>query len=123
MASRPLLSLHRPTANSRSPDSTRSYTMLKDRRLQGFIVLAAGALLGYLAASGKFLSGPEAIASPVLGAQENSQSGEPITITVRLPADAVLDIDDYRTKESGTVRTFRTPPLPAGKEYSYTIKA
>jgi arylsulfatase len=97
--------------------------MLKGAKFQAFIILAAGALLGYLAASGGLLSGPEAIAAPAVGVQEDSQQGEPITLTVRLPADAVLDIDDYRTKETGNVRTFRTPPLPAGKEYSYTLKA
>ena len=58
--------------------------MLTRIRLQALIILAAGALLGYLAASGRFLSGPGAIAAPVLGVQETSQPGEAITITVRL---------------------------------------
>jgi hypothetical protein len=39
---------------------------------------------------------------------------EAIVFTVRLPADAVLLIDDHKTSETGAVRTFRTPPLPAG---------
>src|SRR5262249_27039038 len=97
--------------------------MLTRIRLQALIILAAGALLGYLAASSRFLSGPEAIAAPVLGVQENSQPGEAITITVRLPADAVLEIDGYKTESTGTLCTFQTPPLGAGKESSYTLKA
>jgi uncharacterized protein (TIGR02246 family) len=87
------------------------------------IFLAAGALLGYLAASGRFLTGPEAIAAPAGGAQETKQPGEAILITLRLPADAVLEIDDYKTNSTGAVRTFQTPPLPADGHYSYTLKA
>src|SRR5262249_2775335 len=96
---------------------------MKRTRAQNLIVLAAGVLMGYLAASDIFLRVPDAIAAPGIGTQETSVVGEAIVITVRLPADAVLEIDGYRTESTGQVRTFRTPPLAAGREYSYTLKA
>ena len=51
------------------------------------------------------------------------QADAEITITVRLPADAVLEIDGHKTDSAGALRTFQTPPLPAAKEYTYTLKA
>jgi uncharacterized protein (TIGR02246 family) len=96
---------------------------MKKTRAQNLIVLAAGALIGYLAASNRFLRVPDAIAAPGIGPQETSASGQAIVITVRLPADAILEIDGYRTQSRGQVRTFRTPPLAVGREYSYTLKA
>jgi uncharacterized protein (TIGR03000 family) len=92
-------------------------------RAQVLIFLAAGGLLGYVAASGRFLSGPEAIAAPGGEAQETKQPGEVILFSVRVPADAVLEIDDYKTNSTGAVRTFQTPPLPGDGHYSYTLKA
>jgi uncharacterized protein (TIGR03000 family) len=45
-------------------------------------------------------------------------------ITVRLPADAKLTVDDLPTNETGAVRQFVTPgALEAGKTYHYTLKA
>jgi uncharacterized protein (TIGR02246 family) len=96
---------------------------MKRTRAQNLIVLAAGVLMGYLAASGKFLRASDAIAAAGIGPQETSASGEAIVVTVRLPADAVLEIDGYRTESRGQVRTFRTPALAVGREYSYTLKA
>src|SRR5262245_37171849 len=96
---------------------------MKRTRMQVLTVLAVGALLGYLAASGKIPIGPDAIAAPVGGAQASREDGEAIVITIRLPADAVLEIDDYRTNSTGEVRTFQTPPLPADGHYTYTLKA
>ena len=80
------------------------------------LLLAAGALLGCVAAAGVFPA-----ANPVR-AQAGDQKAV-IVITVRLPADAVLLIDEHPTKESGAVRTFQTPPLPMGGHYAYTLKA
>jgi uncharacterized protein (TIGR02246 family) len=96
---------------------------MKRTRAHVLIFLAAGALLGYLAASSRFLTGPEAIAAPGGEAQETKQPGEVILFLVRVPADAVLEIDDYKTNSTGAVRTFQTPPLPADGHYSYTLKA
>jgi uncharacterized protein (TIGR02246 family) len=96
---------------------------MKRTRLQVLTILAAGALLGYLAASGKILIGLEAIAAPGTGPRQAGAGAEAIIVTVRLPADAVLEIDEYKTESTGEVRTFRTPPLPADGHYSYALKA
>jgi len=97
--------------------------MFKSMKFPSLIILAAGAVLGYLAASGRFLAGPEALAAPGAGPQQAGAGAEAIVVTVRLLADAVLEIDGYKTESTGALRTFQTPPLPAGKEYSYTLKA
>ena len=44
------------------------------------------------------------------------------TVTVRLPADAVLYAEGRRLNLSGDTRAFVTPPLPPG-EYGYTFRA
>jgi uncharacterized protein (TIGR03000 family) len=48
---------------------------------------------------------------------------QPVTLVVRLPAEAGLEIDGYRTKSTGSERWFRSPPIPVGGEYLYTLKA
>jgi hypothetical protein len=69
---------------------------MKSTKAQNLIVLAAGVLMGCLAASDKFLRASDAILAAGIGPQKTSASGEPIAITVRLPADAVLEIDVVR---------------------------
>jgi uncharacterized protein (TIGR03000 family) len=44
-------------------------------------------------------------------------------IIVRVPADAVVRFDGYKTKSTGPVRQFDTPPLTPGKPYNYEIEA
>jgi uncharacterized protein (TIGR03000 family) len=83
---------------------------MKHPRFQVLFVLAAGALLGFAAASGRFAFG-------------QADEAKVIVLTVRLPADAALLIDDHMTTETGGVRTFQTPPLPVGRYYAYTLKA
>jgi len=46
-----------------------------------------------------------------------------IVITVRLPADAVLLIDEHKMQLTGAERMFQTPPVPAEGHYAYTLKA
>src|SRR5262249_61326493 len=48
---------------------------------------------------------------------------ELILCDVRLPASAILTIDGFKTRETGALRHFQTPPLPVGGEYTYTLKA
>src|SRR5262249_38997151 len=111
-------------------------TMFRSIRLQTCMVLAAGALLGYLAAAGKLPLGRQANAATgnelpaAVASQATSlvpgQAGEEkkvIVFTVRLPANASLQIDGDKTKETGEVRTFQTPPLPVTGHYAYTLKA
>jgi uncharacterized protein (TIGR03000 family) len=47
----------------------------------------------------------------------------PATLVVRLPVDALLDIEGNRTRSTGEVRRFVSPPLAMGKKYHYTFKA
>ena len=47
----------------------------------------------------------------------------PATIVVHLPADARLTIDGAPTKATSAQRSFITPPLEAGKTFSYTFEA
>jgi uncharacterized protein (TIGR03000 family) len=58
-------------------------------------------------------------APPLVSAQDL----EAIQLTVRLPADAILLIDDAKTVSTGESRTFTTPPLAKGRHYAYTLKA
>jgi uncharacterized protein (TIGR03000 family) len=153
--------------------------MLRNTKVQLAAVLAVGALLGYLAASGKprldptaqasttsaqassqplevLASRPQRIqtvdrdlceaakASPAASAapccpvgkqgsllarvgNESQASGQEeekaISFVVLLPANAILEIDDYKTDTTGETRTFHTPPLPVGGHYKYTLKA
>jgi uncharacterized protein (TIGR03000 family) len=45
------------------------------------------------------------------------------TILVQLPADALLTIDGKATTSTSSVRSFRTPSLPTGHTYTYTMEA
>lgn len=47
----------------------------------------------------------------------------PATLVVNLPAGATLMIDDSPTSSNSTSRVFQTPPLQAGYDYYYTLKA
>jgi uncharacterized protein (TIGR03000 family) len=44
-------------------------------------------------------------------------------VTVRLPEDARLFVDDVLCPLTSGERTFTTPPLEAGRAYYYTLKA
>jgi uncharacterized protein (TIGR03000 family) len=44
-------------------------------------------------------------------------------IKVKLPADAKLFVDSSATKQTSSVRKFRTPALKAGKKFTYTLTA
>ena len=53
-----------------------------------------------------------------------ARAGEtPATIRVLLPADAALTIDGAPTQSTAAVRNFVTPPLPAGKDFRYDLRA
>jgi uncharacterized protein (TIGR03000 family) len=59
----------------------------------------------------------ERLAAPLAAADA------PATIVVRLPADAKLMIGGAPTSSTQDVRWFTSPPLQAGKDYQYTLKA
>lgn len=49
---------------------------------------------------------------------------KPVTLKVQLPhANAELTVNDTATKQGGTTRTFTSPVLDPGKEYTYTLTA
>jgi uncharacterized protein (TIGR03000 family) len=45
------------------------------------------------------------------------------SIEIRVPADADLWFDGYKSSQMGPVRKFSTPPLKAGQNYAYDIRA
>jgi uncharacterized protein (TIGR03000 family) len=47
----------------------------------------------------------------------------PATIIVTLPADAKLMIDGAATTSTSELRTFVSPELPAGRDFSYMLQA
>ena len=49
--------------------------------------------------------------------------GDRATITVKLPPGATLYVDERKSPSADPVRSFSTPPLPAGREFAYLIKA
>lgn len=83
--------------------------MSKGTKFRASILLAACTILGCVAAS-------------VVRAQPGEKAAV-INITIRLPAGATLWIDEHKTHETGTERIFRTPPLPEGRHFAYTLKA
>lgn len=54
---------------------------------------------------------------------QGGAAGNAATLIVEMPADARLTIDGTETQQRGQTRTFVTPPLQPGKEYTYTLKA
>jgi len=56
-----------------------------------------------------------------------AQDKKPATIKILLPdrpyKEAVVTVEGVPTKSSGETRTFTTPPLEAGKTYTYKIEA
>jgi uncharacterized protein (TIGR03000 family) len=54
---------------------------------------------------------------------EELQTAAPATLIVSVPADAKLLIDDAATTSTSTRRVFVSPTLPAGREFSYSLKA
>jgi len=51
-----------------------------------------------------------------------NNSGSEATIIVHLPANARLTIDGEATQSASATRTFVSPPLEAGKTYTYTLR-
>src|SRR5437879_1473163 len=55
---------------------------------------------------------------------QDSAKQQTVTLKVLLPAPNVkLLIQDKMTQQYGTERVFLSPPLPAGKDYTYTLTA
>jgi uncharacterized protein (TIGR03000 family) len=57
------------------------------------------------------------------GERPLAQGEAPATLIVRLPADAKLTVDGTATRSTDSTRVLISPPLQAGKEYQYSLKA
>jgi uncharacterized protein (TIGR03000 family) len=53
----------------------------------------------------------------------DAQGNMPALIEVQVPADAQVWFDDENTSQRGMERTFRSPALQPGQDYSYEVKA
>jgi uncharacterized protein (TIGR03000 family) len=63
------------------------------------------------------------VAAPASAPQPPTEVVGRATIRVKMPPGATLYVDDQRSPSTELVRQFSTPPLPAGKEYAYLMKA
>jgi uncharacterized protein (TIGR03000 family) len=73
-----------------------------------------------------FDAGPDGLGGPTtrgLSFAPNPQDNRPALITVHVPANAEIWFDGVKTSQTGTNRVFRSPPLQAGQNYSYEVKA
>jgi uncharacterized protein (TIGR03000 family) len=64
---------------------------------------------------------PGGVVAPTLLSEADKPSAG--TVTVSLPADAVLSFNGAVVAGTGPTRTFRTPPLEPGREYAYDLTA
>src|SRR5207249_294345 len=60
---------------------------------------------------------------PIKPAPKGTSLNAPATIYVTLPVDAKLSIDGAVTTSTSSERVFISPELPAGREFSYKLKA
>src|SRR5690349_16588339 len=65
------------------------------------------------------------LAVPALWSQapEQKKDERRAYVTVRVHSDATLTVDGKATRLKGARRTFQSPPLEAGKKYTYTFVA
>jgi uncharacterized protein (TIGR03000 family) len=49
-------------------------------------------------------------------------SDSTVVVEVRVPADAEVWFDGAKTQQTGPTRTFVSPPLTPGTDYSYTVR-
>jgi uncharacterized protein (TIGR03000 family) len=66
---------------------------------------------------------PPAASPATSGSPAPPGGSDRATITVKLPPGAALFVDDRKSPSNEPVRQFSTPPLPAGREYAYLMRA
>ena len=67
---------------------------------------------------------PSTSAVPATSESAYRPAGGVAQITVRVPSDATLWVDDYQSSQTGPVRQLVTPnPLQPGRMYHYTLRA
>jgi len=64
-----------------------------------------------------------AAATSMTPATTTQPANERATLLIRVPAGATLYVDGRKASTSGAETIFRTPMLPAGREFSYQLKA
>lgn len=89
--------------------------------VKGDPVAAAPVSLPKVPAPPGLFGGTPAPAAPA--APPAPAAGERASITVKLPPGATLYVDDRKNASADAVRRFTTPPLPAGREFGYLLKA
>jgi uncharacterized protein (TIGR03000 family) len=62
-------------------------------------------------------------AAPAAAPAVVQASGEAATVVVQVPADARMWVDGQAADLTSATRTFQTPALEKGRDYSYTIRA
>jgi uncharacterized protein (TIGR03000 family) len=45
-----------------------------------------------------------------------------VTLNIAVPADAEIWFDGNKTRQTGTARSFVSPPLTPGHDYAYEVK-
>jgi uncharacterized protein (TIGR03000 family) len=55
-------------------------------------------------------------------ANAESPKKRSVRVNLRVPGDAKIWFDKSQTKQTGTTRSFQSPPLDVGKEYAYHIR-
>lgn len=78
----------------------------------GTPLVANNAILGNGGATQSFFFNPT-----------NAANANEATIVVHMPAQANLTIEGQPTQQRSDTRTFTSPPLQAGKTYTYTLRA
>jgi uncharacterized protein (TIGR03000 family) len=54
---------------------------------------------------------------------EDVAQARPARLTVRLPADAMLQIEGQETESTGSIRHFQTPAIEPGEAFTYELSA
>lgn len=72
--------------------------------------------------------GPRETFTPTLPTESDEPFQRPLpkksgSVVIRVPAEAVVEIEGSRMKQSGERRRFETPPLDVREKYFYMIKA
>jgi uncharacterized protein (TIGR03000 family) len=76
-------------------------------------------------ASGSALSSTSAYepSGSALYAPPAAQPDSRVQLTMNVPADAEIWVEDSKTTQTGPVREFQSPPLTPGKRYLYEVRA
>ncbi|HXG10474.1 MAG TPA: TIGR03000 domain-containing protein [Gemmataceae bacterium] len=69
------------------------------------------------------LAGLAGLYLTALWAAQEPVKAQPVRLKVMVPANAEVEIEGAKTKQTGPVRRFISPPVEVGKTYVYSIKA